>query len=212
MKIVKNILVGFVVSFLGSIPLGYLNIIGFEIYTAFGFNKLLFYLLGVIGIEGLVIYFTLIFANKLANNKKLMKVIDIFGIFFLLLLAYSFYSHSDQTVSNHHYLEKYMVYSPFVIGLFLSSINFLQLPFWTGWNLYLINGKYINTASELKYFYVLGTLLGTFSGMLTLVFFLNTISQNVDSFSKYVIPVLIPMLFLVMAGLQIYKVFKKYFR
>lgn len=212
MKIIKNILVGFVVSFLGSIPLGYLNIIGFEIFREFGFSTLLLYLLGVVIIEAVVIYFTLIFANKLANNKKLMKVIDIFGIFFLLLLAYSFYSHSSQTMTNHHYLEKYLVYSPVVIGLFLSSINFLQLPFWTGWNLYLINGKYIIVNKQLKYFYILGTLIGTFSGMLALVFLLNTISQNVDSFAKYVMPIMIPMLFIVMACLQCYKVFRKYIK
>lgn len=203
---------GFVVSFLGSIPLGYLNFIGFEIYTEFGINNLLLYLLGVISIEALVIYFTLIFANKLANNKKLMKAIDIFGVFFLFLLAYSFYAHSNQTISNQHYLEEYIIYSPFVIGLFLSSINFLQLPFWTGWNLYLINGKYINVNGKLKFLYILGTLGGTFLGMLALVFFLNTISQNADGFSTYLMPVIIPILFIVMAILQGYKVFKKYIR
>lgn len=212
MKIIKNILVGFIVSFLGSIPLGYLNIIGFEIYTGFGVSNLFLYLLGVLAIEALVIYFTLIFANKLANNKKLMKVIDFFGVFFLVLLAYSFYSHSNQSVSSPYYLEKYIVYSPFLIGLFLSSINFLQLPFWTGWNLYLITGKYIVVSGKFKFYYIIGTLLGTFIGMLTLVFFLNAISQNTDSFSRYLMPVLIPMLFIVMACLQGYKVFKKYIR
>lgn len=205
-------LVGFVVSFLGSIPLGYLNFIGFEIYTDFGVRNLLLYLLGVIVIEALVVYFTLIFANKLANNKKLMKVIDIFGVFFLLLLAYSFYSHSNQSVSNNNYLEKYIAYSPFLIGLFLSSINFLQIPFWTGWNLYLINGKYIIVNCRLKFYYILGTLVGTYVGMLGLVFFLNTLALNTDSFSKYVMPVVIPVLFVVMACLQGYKVFKKYIR
>lgn len=212
MKIIKNVLVGFIVSFLGSIPLGYLNMIGFEIYTEFGVNNLLLYLLGVIIIEALVIYFTLIFANKLANNKKLMKVIDIFGVFFLLILAYYFYSHLNQSISNNNYLEKYIVFYPFIIGLFLSSINFLQLPFWTGWNLYLINGNYIYVNGKLKFFYILGTLVGTFLGMIALVFFLNTISQNTHSFSKYLMPVMIPMLFIIMACLQGYKVFKKYIK
>ena len=91
MKGIKNILVGFSVSFIGSIPLGYLNIVGFEIYSVFGVEELLLYLLGVICIEAFVIYFTLIFASRLVNNKKLMKIIDIFGVVFLLVLAYSFY-------------------------------------------------------------------------------------------------------------------------
>lgn len=212
MKVLKNILVGFIVSFLGSIPLGYLNIIGFEIYTKFGVNKLLLYLLGVIAVEVFVIYFTLLFANRLANNKKLMKAIDIFGVFFLLLLAYSFYSHSNQSVSNEHYLEKYIDYSPFLIGLILSGVNFLQLPFWTGWNLYLINAKYIVVGRTLKFYYILGTITGTFLGMIVLVFFLNAISQNTQSFSKYLFPVIIPVFFIFLAVVQGYKVFKKYIR
>ena len=58
MQILKNISVGFLVSFIGSIPLGYLNIVGYEVYKSFGLNETIFYLLGVISIEFFVIYFT----------------------------------------------------------------------------------------------------------------------------------------------------------
>jgi hypothetical protein len=212
MKLLKNILVGFLVSFVGSIPLGYLNIVGFEIHAVFGFESMIGFLSGVVFIEAFVIYFTLIFANQLVNNKRLMKWIDIFGVFFLLILAYTFYSHSNLTAENHDYLEKYREYSPFLIGLFLSSINFLQFPFWTAWNLYLINNKYISVRSPLQFFYVGGTLLGTFAGMLSLIFFLGSISQNSAGFSKYLMPVIIPLFFIVLACFQGYKVYKKYIR
>lgn len=207
----KNILVGFSVSFIGSIPLGYLNIVGFEIYSAFGVQELLLYLLGVIFIEAFIIYFTLVFANRLVRNKKLMKIIDIVGVLFLLILAYSFYSLSIETNANSNYLEKYVSYSPFLIGLILSSLNFLQLPFWTAWNLYLINGEYIKTEKSLKFYYLAGTLIGTFSGMIGLVYFLHSLSQNAENFSKYLMPVIIPSFFIVLAIFQGYKVFKKYF-
>jgi hypothetical protein len=212
MKAIKNILVGFLVSFVGSIPLGYLNIIGFQIYTDFGIENLVLYLLGVVSIEAFVIYFTLIFANRLVNNIKLMRVIDVFGVFFLLFLAYSFYSYSNQTAASPNYLEKYMIYSPFLVGLLLSGINFMQLPFWTGWNLYLINGNYITTTNTLKFYYVGGTLAGTFAGMIGFVFFLHTIAQNGAHLSKYLFAVIIPLIFIVLACLQGFKVFTKYIR
>ncbi|TRX01126.1 hypothetical protein [Flavobacterium gawalongense] len=212
MKVVKNILVGSLVSFIGSVPLGYLNIIGFKIYSELGINSLIFYLLGVILVEFFVIYFTLIFANQLVNNKKLMKVIDFFAVFFLLFLGYSFYAHSNQTVENHNDLEKFIMYSPFLIGMFLNGINFLQLPFWTGWNLYLINGNYIAIEKRLKYYYVFGTLVGTFFGMLGLVTILNLFSQNTASFSRYILPVIIPLFFVVLALIQMYAVYKKYYK
>lgn len=205
----KNSIVGFLVSFIGSIPLGYLNIIGFEIYDAFGIEELLLYLMGVVFIEGFVVYFTLVFANKLVKNKKLMKIIDFLGIVFLLILAYSFYSFSSGTTTKRNYLEKYVSYSPFLIGLLLSSLNFLQIPFWTGWNLYLINGNYIRTEKSVQFFYLVGTLIGTFLGMITLIYFLDSVAQNSENFSKYLMPVIIPMVFIVLAFIQGYRIFKK---
>ncbi|TDE51405.1 hypothetical protein [Flavobacterium sp. GT3P67] len=212
MKALKNIFVGFLVSFIGSIPLGYLNVIGFEIYSRLGMNSLVFFLLGVIFVEMFVIYFTLIFAKQLVNNKKLMKIIDFFSVFFLLILGYSFYASSNQTVEQQGILEKYAMYSPFLIGVFLNCINFLQLPFWTGWNLYLMNGNHISIVNKLKQYYIAGTLFGTFLGMLTLVLILNMLSQNTTSFSKYVIPVVIPSFFVILALVQMGKVYKKYYQ
>ncbi|SFE73120.1 LysE family transporter [Flavobacterium xueshanense] len=212
MKALKNIFIGFLVSFIGSIPLGYLNVIGFEIYIKLGMNSLVFFLFGVICVEMFVIYITLIFAKQLVENKKLMKFIDFFAVFFLLIIGYSFYASANQTNEQQGVLEKYAMYSPFLIGVFLSGINFLQVPFWTGWNLYLINGNYISIVNKLKLYYIAGTLIGTFAGMLTLVLILNTLSQNTTSFSKYVIPVVIPLFFVVLAFVQMIKVYKKYYR
>lgn len=212
MRALKNIFVGFLVSFIGSIPLGYLNVIGFEIYSELGFNSLVLFLLGVIFVEMFVIYFTLLFAKQLINNKKLMKIIDFFAIFFLLILGYSFYASSKQTAEQQGFLENYAMYSPFLVGVFLSSINFLQLPFWTGWNLYLVNGNYISVVNKLKLYYIAGTLVGTFMGMLGLVMILNTLAQNTASFSTYIIPVVIPSFFVILAVVQMVKVYKKYYK
>ena len=212
MRALKNIFVGFLVSFIGSIPLGYLNVVGFEIYSKLGMYRLIFFLFGVIFVEMFVIYFTLIFVKQLVNNKKLMKIIDFFAIFFLLILGYSFYASSNQTIEQQGILEKYALYSPFLIGVFLSAINFLQLPFWTGWNLYLMNGNYISIVNKLKLYYIAGTLVGTFMGMLSLVLILNTLAQNTTSFSKYVIPIVIPLFFVVLALVQMVKVYKKYYK
>jgi hypothetical protein len=212
MEALKNFLVGFLVSFIGSIPLGYLNVIGFEIYSKLGMSSLIFFLLGVILVEMFVIYFTLIFAKQLAANIKLNKSIDFFAVLFLLILGYSFYASANDNNEQQGVLEQYAVYSSFLIGVFLSGINFLQVPFWTGWNLYLINGNYISVGNKLKLYYIAGTLVGTFLGMMTLVLILSTLSHNTTSFSKYVMPVIIPSFFVILAFVQMVKVYKKYYR
>lgn len=211
MKAIKNILIGFLVSFVGSLPLGYLNIIGVEIFSKLGINSLVSYLLGVILVEAVVIYFTVVFANQLAENKKLMKFIDFFAVFFFLLLAYLFYTHSNQTTEEHNYLEDYVQYSPFLIGMVLCGLNFLQIPFWMGWNLYLMNANYISLDRKLKFYYILGTLVGTFFGMLAVIVLLDSLSQNTLSFSKYIMPIIIPLFFVALAVFQAFKVRRKYY-
>ena len=86
MQLLKNIFVGFLVSFLGSIPLGYLNVVGFEIYQRVGLLSTLYYLGGVILIEFVVILSTLLFAKKLMENKRLLKFIEGFSVFFMQVL------------------------------------------------------------------------------------------------------------------------------
>lgn len=208
----KNIFFGFIVSFLGSLPLGYLNIVGVEVFSKLGMNSLFFYLLGVICIEAVVIYATVIFANQLVNNKKLMKSIDFFAVFFLLLLAYLFSPYSGQETDKQSFLQEYAQYSPFIIGLVLCGINFLQIPFWMGWNLYLMNANHIVLFGNLKFLYVLGTLIGTFLGMLVAIIALDSLSNTAFPFSRYIMPIGIPLFFIVLAFFQAFKVYKKYIR
>lgn len=210
MQNLKNIFVGFLVSFLGSIPLGYLNIVGYNIFKKSGINETIFYLLGVICIEFFVIYFTLLFANKLITNKKLIKFIEAFSILFMFFLAYIFYSSATNNNSSQNLLRIYATYAPFVVGITLSCLNFIQIPFWTSWNLYLLNGNYIEISKSRKYFYVFGTVFGTFSGMLVLILFLNYVTNQTNFLAKYLMKVIIPLVFIGLGLLQGFKFYKKY--
>jgi len=211
MKALKNIFVGFLVSFIGSIPLGYLNIIGFEVYSKSGMNDLLLYLLGVITIEAIVIYCTLLFADKLARSKKLMKFIDLFSIVFMLVLAYVFYSQSKADSSTESQLSSYINYSGYLIGIIFSSLNFMQVPFWLGWNVYVVNANYITLGKKLNLVYLAGTLIGSFSGILTVVMLLNLVTEGTSTVSKYLLSHIIPLFFIGMAVYQAYKFYKKYY-
>jgi len=206
MQNLKNISVGFLVSFIGSIPLGYLNVIGFQLYEKLGLMPTALYLLGVILIEFWVIFFTLIFANRLAANKKLTKYIEGFSIVFMFVLAYIFYSSgnakSDFSIQFN--------YPPFVLGIVLSALNFIQIPFWTGWNLYLLNGNHIEISGSRKYVFVFGTIGGTFCGMLTLILALHYFASNVEFLAKYLMQIIIPLVFLIFGMLQLFKFYRKY--
>ncbi|WP_396172327.1 hypothetical protein [Flavobacterium sp.] len=210
MQKVKNIGVGFLVSFIGSIPLGYLNVVGFDIYSQEGLTATISYLLGVVTIEFFVIYFTLIFAKKLSENKKLTKYIEGFSVLFMLVLAAFFYFSANSETTNRTIFSN-VSENFFFAGLLFSSLNFIQIPFWTGWNLYLLNGNHIEISKSRKYFYVFGTILGTFCGMLVLILSLHYFASNVAFLSQYLMKFIIPLVFFGLGIFQAFKFYKKYF-
>ena len=212
MRILKNLFFGFLVSFLGSLPLGYLNIIGVEVYTNYFLESLIFYLIGVLCIEAVVIYFTIVFANQLITNEKWMKNIDFFAVVFLVGLSFLFFKGASPSIQQSDYIKDYIQYSTFVIGMVLCAFNFLQIPFWVGWNLFLLNANRIDLQGTLKLYYILGTLVGTFFGMLLAIVVLSELSTVDFSFTRYILPVVVPVFFLVLAALQARKVYIKYIK
>lgn len=204
----KNILVGFLVSFVGSIPLGYLNIIGYEIYLKKGFSNTVDYLLGVVVVEAIVIFATLLFADVITRQKKWLKRIEIFTIVFLIILGASFFL--NQNNANSEAQSVYTNYLPFVTGIILSSLNFIQIPFWTGWNLYLINNNYIKTHNYHKYFYLIGTLFGTFCGMLGLILAIHYFTKKSGFMDASMLTKIFPIIFFTLAIVQMVKFYKKY--
>lgn len=165
----KNLLVGFAISFIGSITLGYLNVVGLQIYQPTDYIPLINYLLGVALIEIGVIYITLKGASKLAFHPKWKKAISVFSIFFLFGLAYTFFNYQPNRLHQRPEMFTFFKDFPFLIGLLLSAVNFSQFPFWFSWNLYLINQKYVDTAKKTIPLYLLGASIGTFLGMLSLI-------------------------------------------
>lgn len=212
MRILKNLFFGFLVSFLGSLPLGYLNIIGVEVYTNYFLESLIFYLIGVLCVEAVVIYFTIVFANQLITNKKWIKNIDFFAVVFLVGLSFLFFKGASPSIQQSDYIKDYIQYSTFVIGMVLCAFNFLQIPFWVGWNLFLLNANRIDLQGTLKLYYIVGTLVGTFFGMLLAIVVLSELSTVDFSFTRYILPVVVPVFFLVLAALQARKVYIKYIK
>lgn len=194
----KNTAAGFAISFIGSIPLGYLNLIGLQYYEKEHLAPTLLFLLGVVVIESLVIYVTAKGASKIALQPHLKTKISLFSITFLLLLAYlaqpTTIQETNPTVSFLNFIQY-----PLITGMVLSCLNFAQVPFWLSWNVYMLNEKYVTPQHNGLVWYTFGAVIGTFTGMLSLIIALHkTTSYTHFSWQKY-----IPFIFIGLAVWQI---------
>lgn len=205
MKFLKNILVGFAISFIGSIPLGYLNLFGYQIYSTSNFNQLSLYLFGVLIVEAIVTYTTLKLSSKVSMNPKWKNYISIFSFIFLLAIALLTYNASSNESNSLEKYNSYLSYSALISGILLSSINFAQIPFWMSWNLYLTNENYIISKGKLGLVYVLGTVIGTYFGMLAIIFSIQA-AKNKDLISPNFFSKYIWVIFLVLAIFQLFQI------
>lgn len=210
MKALKNSIAGFLVSFFGSLPLGYLNIIGYSIYKHSGVFGLAGYLLGVVAVEAVVVYCGLVIAERLTNNTVLMKILE--GLAVLFLLALAIWSFAANGAESGGLTAKYIQFSPFITGIILSSLNFSQLPFWTGWSVYLINGGYITPKGPLRFAYIFFAMAGTCCGMALFVYFLGRLSAKADAVLHFIMVYGISLVFVLLAIYNAWLFYKKHYR
>ncbi len=186
---------GFFVSFIGTLPLGYLNLIALQLFIVQSWVGLIPFVLGVLLVEYWVIYVTFLGAKKLIEHSKILFWIDVFSVVFMLFLGYAFLQQSSESVIN---LPAYLQVLPtFFIGVILNGLNFMQLPFWAGWNIFLIDAKWIKVTDF--YPFVIGALIGTFLGMCGFVWLSHY-------FAAHFSPYLFAGLFFILAGVPLWKI------
>lgn len=181
--------------------------IGFQVYSESGSQALNLYLIGVLLIEAIVIYATLKLSTKISMNYKWKNYISIFSFIFLLSIAFLTYLSSENNTNTNFTINQYYAFPAIFKGIILSSLNVAQIPFWMSWNLYLTNENYITTTKKLSLLYVLGTITGTYFGMLAIIYSLKT-AQNEDIISASFFSKYIWLIFLILALFQLFQIIR----
>jgi threonine/homoserine/homoserine lactone efflux protein len=198
----KAFLLGFLISFIGSLPLGYLNIICLQILVAQGHLAIISFILGVTAVEFFVLKVVSFGAKWLVKQKKLLLAIDIFTILFFTSIALFFISNNDETFVLSQ-LE-YATY-PFLLGLLLNGLNVIQWPYWSGIYIYVYRNNKLKTTKKANYLFIVGALIGTGIGMLLFAYLGQYILvENNIEISNY-LNLVFAILFFILASIQITK-------
>jgi threonine/homoserine/homoserine lactone efflux protein len=194
---------GFLISLLGSLPLGYLNVIGLQILLEQGNLSVVSFILGIVAIEFFVLKIVSFAAHWLVGQKKLLMVIDIFTILFLGSIAWYFISNDKNFNLSQLQLAKH----PFLLGVLLNSLNAIQWPYWSGIYIYLFRTNKLETTRKANYIFLVGALIGTFFGMLFFVYAGQYILvENNIKMTHYLNPIF-SILFFTLATIQIAKLY-----
>ena len=204
----KQLLSGGIVSLIGTLPLGFLNLLALQIAMDQGLGKTIFFILGVVCCEAIIIRLTMTFAVRLLSMKKLVFWMEVFTALFLLTLAASNYFGAKESAElSPTYNTAHLPF--FLLGVIMNCLNPLQFPFWAGWNLYLINNGHLRPEKPFYYYFLLGSASGTFSGVLVFVYMAQYLLKVGYSNGSFPIQHLFSLFFFILALIQGFKIWRK---
>lgn len=169
MQLVKILFIGFLISFLGALPLGTLNVTAARLSVNQGIFTATCFSVGVLLVEMGYVWLSLLAMDWVQKQKKLFQALEWVTLGIVLIMAIgSFWSAyrggsgNGQTISGTGFHPGGLF--SFFFGVFLSAINPLQIPFWFGWSTILLSKKVLLPRKDHYYFYIVGIGLGTFGG------------------------------------------------
>jgi threonine/homoserine/homoserine lactone efflux protein len=172
---------GMLISFLGALPPGVMNITAIQIAGNQGNETALIYASGSMLVEVIIVRLTLSGMNWLTRRQRFFQVLE--WITAVLLIAFSVACFvAAETMKELPAILPELLLPPFLTGMLISLINPLHIPFWMGWSSVLLNKEILIPKTDQYNWYVTGIAAGTMVGFMVYifggVFILETFQSN----------------------------------
>ncbi len=195
---------GFLVSFLGQLPLGTMSITSTQIAVQENFKNAWKYAAGVAIVEIFYLRLTLSGVDWIMQHKLFFQILGwLTVVVFLILGAASFVTASKQTTEKKALLLDNKI-DRFFLGISMSALNPAQIPFWFLWSSILLNsGKLHSDFNEFNYF-TIGSGTGTIAGLAFYMYGGNWLVTKMNTSNK-TLNIVMGIIFIIAALAQLYR-------
>jgi len=195
------------VSFLGSLPLGTLNIAAMQISISSGVTAALLFSLGSLIAEIIYVRISLVAMDWVRKQEKILKALEwVTFLIVAVLAAFSFYAALHPTVEKNMVLDSPL--PKIALGFIMSAVNPVQIPFWFGWSTVLFSKKVLLPRPDHYNSYIIGIGFGTFLGNCIFIFGGLLIAQKINT-NQHVLNWVIGGIFAITALIQLWKILRK---
>lgn len=206
-SLIRIFFTGMLVSFLGSLPLGTLNIAAMQIAITDGVAAAMFFSMGSLLVEVIYVRLSLVAMDWVRRQEKLLKALEwVTLVIVLALAASSFYAAMNPTVNENVILSSTL--PRWLLGIVMSAVNPVQIPFWFGWSTILFTKNILQPRRDHYNVYILGIGLGTFAGNCIFIFGGLMIANRINN-NQHVLNWVIGGIFAVTAAIQIWRIVSK---
>jgi threonine/homoserine/homoserine lactone efflux protein len=206
-KLLRIFLTGLFISFLGSLPLGTLNVAAMQISISDGVKSAILFSAGSLIAEMVYVRLSLIAMDWVRKQQKLFKILEwvTFGIVLALALS-SFYAALHPKIHKNIILSSTL--NKFLLGFLMSALNPVQIPFWFGWSTVLFTKKVLLPRNSHYNLYIIGIGIGTLLGNFVFIFGGKLIAEKINA-NQNVLSWVIGSIFAITAIIQLWKIIKR---
>jgi threonine/homoserine/homoserine lactone efflux protein len=190
MQFFIHLLYGFLMSFIGVTPPGMLNMTSLRIKIEKNSKSAYLFAIGAAFIVIPQALIALSFTKYFVKHPEVIERLKIGGFFVLLVLSVFFFFQARKKIKAEGTKKKG---NYFFIGMFLSSINMLAIPYYFFFSSFLQDKDLIIMAQPYISFFVAGTFLGTLALFTVYIQFAKIIEKRVQFIARninYVLSIL----------------------
>lgn len=206
-KLFRIFLTGMFISFLGSLPLGTLNVAIMQISITDGLYPAALFGLGSLLAEVVYVRLSLIAMDWVRRQQRLFKILEWVTLGIVVALAVSsFYAATHPSVEKNVILSSTL--NRFFLGLIMSALNPVQIPFWFGWSTVLFTKKILQPKNSHYNVYIGGIALGTLMGNCVFIFGGKLLANRLSN-NQHILNWVIGGIFALTALIQLWKMLRK---
>jgi threonine/homoserine/homoserine lactone efflux protein len=206
-RLLRIFFTGMLISFLGSLPLGTLNIAAMQIAISDGYHPAILFSLGSLTAEMVYVRLSLIAMDWVRRQQKIFKILEWLTLAIVVALAiFSFYAAMHPKVHKNIILSSTL--NKYLLGLVMCAVNPVQIPFWFGWSTVLFTKKILLPKSSHYNLYILGIGIGTMLGNFVFIFGGKLIATKINA-NESILNWVIGGIFALTALIQLWKIQKK---
>jgi threonine/homoserine/homoserine lactone efflux protein len=204
-SLLKIALTGLLISFLGALPLGSLNIAAMQIALEENKKNAFAFALGVAIVEIAYVRISLQAMDWVMEHQQLFYSMEWITVaIFLILAGSSFWvAFKKQGAAKNILLNNKI--NRFWLGLSMSAINPVQIPFWFIWSTYLLSNKVLLPTQTQFNSYTMGIGVGTITALAIFIYAGSWLVTKLNT-SQKMINFVVGVVLLVSAIIQLYKV------
>lgn len=207
-KLFQVLLTGLLVSFIGSLPLGTLNVAAMQISIAEGVEAAVQFSMGSLLAEIIYVRISLVAMEWVRKQTRLLLFFDWITFALLLILSFSSLYASFHPTVHHSNPILNSVLPKVVLGFLMSAINPVQIPFWFGWSTVLLTKGFLSPQPAQYNFYIIGIGIGTFLGNCIFIYGGQVVASTIAN-QQGLVSLVVGVVFLFSAGWQLYRLVRK---